>query len=79
MLFRSPTTAAYTQYFPLIMRNYKVYPFETIPDATPRLSHEAAFSGLESGDYLTLVVMSRHFATDTCKTEVYGPLYVIVP
>ena len=72
-------TAAYTQYFPLIMQNYMAYPFETTPDTTHVLTHSAVLSDLKSGDRLTLYILSRHFATDTCKTEVYGPLYVTVP
>jgi len=75
----TPAASLYTNYIPLVTRNYRPYPYHATPDTTPTLTHTATITGLASGDKLTIAILSRHHMTDTCTTEVYAPIYVTIP
>jgi len=76
----SPTitgTLPYTVYLPLVLRS--PYPQYSTPlDLTPMSHHRVGIPGLEDGQIIRFYLLSRHPLTDTCVTEVYGPVEVTV-
>ncbi len=76
----SPTitgTLPYTIYLPLILRS--PHPQYVTPlDPRPVTHHRVEISGLEDGQTVRFYVLSRRPLTETCVTEIYGPMEITV-
>ncbi|RME31895.1 MAG: hypothetical protein D6793_11780 [Thermoflexia bacterium] len=78
----SPTTpisftGAYTVYLPLVMKAPQ-YAYATALDVTPVTHHRAVIGGLQNGQIVRFVVLSRRASGGACVTEVSEPMEVVI-
>jgi len=70
-------TGAFTVYLPLVMRA-PTFTYATLLDVTPVTPHRAVISGLQDGQTVRFVALSRRLLDGSCVTEVSAPIEVTV-
>ncbi|MGB9890465.1 MAG: hypothetical protein ACPLTQ_12485, partial [Anaerolineae bacterium] len=70
-------TGAFTVYLPLVMKAPQ-YDYATPVDVTPVTHHRAVIGGLQNGQTVRFVVLSRRLSDGACVTEVSAPIEVTI-
>ena len=70
-------TGAFTVYLPLVMRA-PTFTYATPLDVTPVTHHRAVIAGLQDGQTVRFVALSRRLLDGSCVTEVSAPIEVTV-
>ncbi|MGB9777640.1 MAG: hypothetical protein ACPL7C_14015 [Anaerolineae bacterium] len=70
-------TGAFTVYLPLVMKAPQ-YDYATPLDVTPVTHHRAVIAGLEDGQIVRFVAVSRRLYEGACVTEVSEPIEVVM-
>lgn len=70
-------TGAFTVYLPLVM-GAPQYADATALDVTPKTRHRAVIGGLQNGQIVRFVALSRRVSSGACVTEVSAPMEVVI-
>lgn len=65
-------TGAFTVYLPLVAKA-PYYTYATVPDVTPATHHRVVIGGLQNGQIVRFVALSRRLYDGSCVTEVSAP------